>query len=136
MQIQTGQPYVFGPFALSLPDGWSAEFDDGIHEVAPPDGDYLLQISGYAKDDPVTISDLEGMATDQSDGAATTPIDLPSGLDGLTFDTDADDHVCRFWLIRQHTSMIAVTLTVTPEDLASAAISAQMVVSSIRPSGE
>lgn len=147
-----GQPYRFGPFQMTLPDGWSVEVVDGIHEMLPDQGDFALHISGYQKDDPVSAEDLAQMAA--SHGAsdpANAP--LPSGLDAITFDAinvdggadagDPQDMVdedtagpIRFWLIRHGTAMIAVTLTCDAQDLAAAALPAQMIVGSIRPAEE
>ncbi|MEM1160048.1 MAG: hypothetical protein AAGJ28_03880 [Pseudomonadota bacterium] len=130
MRIETGQPYVFGPFALSLPDGWTADFlpEPGRHELVPPDGDFTILISGYERDAPVELADVRPEALDCAE------VQLPSGLDGLTYDQPDEDLFVRFWMIRNGNAMIAVALTVDQEHLASALIPAQMVVSSIRPS--
>ena len=132
MPIHTGTPYVFGPMQLSLPDGWTGEFQDGVHEILPPEGDFVIHISGFDKDTAFDPADLTAFASDQTD-LAPSPVTLPSGMDGITFDQDREGQSVRFWLIRLGTSMIAVTLTSDPEDFDTSAIPAQMVVSSLRP---
>ena len=132
MPIQTGTPYVFGPMQLSLPDSWSAEFQDGVHEILPPDGDFVIHISGFDKDTPVVAEDLLDFARDQTKREPVS-VELASGLDGITFDEVRDDQSVRFWLIRHESAMIAVTLTSDPEDFEISTVPAQMIVSTLRP---
>ena len=135
MAIQTGQPYVFGPFQLSLPDGWTAEMIDNIHELLPPDETFAIHISGYSRSDPITVDDLRDGAQ-QHFSAESTPFTLPSDLEGVTFDKETEEGTMRYWMLYWENMMIVITLSCDPGELPACAVPAQMVVSSIRPSGE
>lgn len=128
-----GTPYGFGPFELTLPDGWSGTFDEGVHDLLPPDEDFVIQISGYEKSDPFEPADLQEMAAEQSPGAVTSSIELASGLSGMQFDRCDGGYTMRFWLVCHGTALAAVTLTCPDDGLATAALPAQMVVGTIRP---
>lgn len=81
--------YDFGPFSITLPDGWQAELEDGVHTIAAQDHDKALQISGFERDAPVEMSDLYGMVPEgMSDLSRFT---LPSGLDGFAWLDPEDD---------------------------------------------
>ncbi|MEM7060097.1 MAG: hypothetical protein AAF557_21150 [Pseudomonadota bacterium] len=135
MPIQTGHPYVFGPFQLSLPDGWTGEMIDQVHELQPPDESFAIHISGYERSTPVTVVDLHNAAR-QLFSAEGVEFTLPSGLDGVSFDTESEDGHMRYWLLHWENAMIVITLTSDAEHLPNSAVPAQLVVSSIRPSGE
>lgn len=130
-----GQDYVFGPFQLSLPDGWTGEMIDQIHQLQPPSEDFAIHMSGYTRDAPVAIDDLHGFPK-QLFNTEGTPFELASGLDGVTFDTETEEGPMRYWLLYWDNAMIVITLTSEAPDLASAAIPAQMIISSIRPTGD
>ncbi|MEM9046207.1 MAG: hypothetical protein AAGC81_16090 [Pseudomonadota bacterium] len=135
MRITAGDVYRFGPFQLDLPSEWSAEFEDGLHEILPPDGTFAIHISGYTKGEAIGQADLLEFAQQQS-GTESTALTLASGLDGLTFDVDEGEQMLRYWLIRHGKALIAVTLTAGPEDFSTSAVPAQMLISSIRPNEE
>ena len=136
-----GQTYRFGPYQLTLPDGWSGQAVEGTHEVAPDDADYAILLSGFQRDTPLSPSDLSDFAADRGAQQAQ-PVTLPSGLAGLVFDTEgtSDDPTeagaMRVWLIADGSTMIVATLTCEPADLAAASLPAQMVIGSIRHGSE
>ena len=125
-----GETYAFGPFALTLPEGWTADAEDGIHEIQPDQGDYALHLSGYEKDARVTPEDLADLARDHGgDGA---PFDTGSGLLGLTFDTESAGDRLRYWLIGHGQAMLLVTLTAQTEVFDASLMRAELVVRSLR----
>ncbi|MBY8977557.1 hypothetical protein KHP62_17215 [Rhodobacteraceae bacterium NNCM2] len=135
MPLRSGEPYTVGPFMLDLAPGWEAEFVDGVHEIVHGDGDATIHISGFSKDTPIGIADLHDLAASQG-GEGAEPVTFASGLDGLTFDRAEEALTLRYWVIRQGTALILVTLTCAEEDFAAMALPAQLLVSSIRPASE
>lgn len=125
-----GETYAFGPFALTLPEGWTADTEDGIHEILPDQGDYALHLSGYEKDARVTAEDLAELALDHGgDGA---PFAAGSGLIGLTFDTESAGDRLRYWLIGHGQAMLLVTLTAPAQAFEPSLMRAELVVRSLR----
>ncbi|MEM9062278.1 MAG: hypothetical protein AAGD13_17605 [Pseudomonadota bacterium] len=129
-----GEAYAFGPFALTLPEGWSAEKEDGIHELLPEHGDYALHLSGYDKDVPVTQDDLAAVAHEH--GCTGTPAELSSGLSAVSFDRAEDGDAFRYWAVGHGTAMLLVTLTAPEASFAMALMRAELVVRSLRPAEE
>ncbi len=127
---QHGERYVFGPYQLILPSGWSAVAEDGIHELLPHDDAFAVHISGYEKDTPVTDADIVEFA-DENDADATESLALTSGLEGRYFDLEDDGDVFRYWVIRDANNMIVITLTTQPQAFAEATVSATAVVETI-----
>ena len=99
------EPYRFGPFKLHLPQGWTGEFEDGVHTIASDNHDTALQLSGFEHDGDVAMSDLYAMVpTGMEDLSRFT---LPSGLDGFSW-VDPQDQTRRM-VIRHGTVVLAIT---------------------------
>ncbi|MEM7422721.1 MAG: hypothetical protein AAF334_03305 [Pseudomonadota bacterium] len=130
----SGTLRAIGPFSLTLPDGWHADFADGVHEMLPETGAFAMHVSGYEKETPVTMDDLIGFAADEDAEAAAKA--LPSGLMAVTFDTTDADQSLRYWLIASERAMIFVTLTAPAEEFEASVIPAEMVVATIAARAE
>lgn len=76
--------YTFGPFCLSLLPGWTGAFEDGVHTIASDAHDAAIQISGFEREAPVTISDLYGMVPEGADKLRRFTLSS-SGLDGFSW---------------------------------------------------
>jgi len=164
--VLAGTRYRFGPYALSLPEGWTGERIDGIHQLLPDAAaglDCALHISGFARDRAIAPDDLQAFAAEMGAGPGMA-VTLASGLDGITFDLaaaadetgavcalgeedgqdgqdgdagqDPADQTVRHWLIRDGQTLIAVSLTAPSDGFAAAALAAQMIVATIAPVGD
>ena len=104
--------YAFGPFRISLPPGWTGAFEDGVHTISTDAHDTAIQISGFERETPVTISNLYGMVPDDAEGRAR--FTLPSGLDGFSWqDTERETEM---QVIRAGTTMLAISVIGKDED--------------------
>ena len=125
-----GETYAFGPFHLTLPEGWEAAFaeDERVHDLFPPEDGYGLRISGYTKDTPIDQADL----TAGTQGLDVAPVSLPSGLTGVTYQQSDGEDLVRFWMIRSGNTLAAIALSADPDRLGAASMAAQLIVNSIR----
>lgn len=106
----------FETWSVTFPEDWSHDIEDDILAIAPPGGASVLQIGSMSKDEgAVTDRDLWEFMDDAGVDAAEIRRIKLGDFEGLAAETEAEDAVLRYWILRAGEVLLLATFR-TPRE--------------------
>lgn len=106
-----------GPtWSIVVPDGWTVRDEDDVTTFEADPGVGALQVSAYAKDEPVTDEDLEEFAEEHLTAGATPDPVEHTLYEGFAISYEVDEQFWTEWFLRHEHQMLYVTYTCAEGD--------------------